>query len=604
MNEKIIFENCAVVSTLPEGHSPSSLSIDIPKDTSDWLEDAFQMTAVRSSSFRLRCLVGQLFEEISTQIVVSSKSRQKQALKAILINLIHADQVNKPVRYSMNKNDYTSDRRYGKLFFKFDRLKPIIKALEDLGYIEKRPGFYNHETGEGRQTRMWGTAKLWEVCRKYRLAQNDTIITERFDDDEVIILHEEVEIEKKKPRKGKKKRKKKQKAVGYTETTDTRHMRAELERYNDFIDKYKINVKFDGSIKLDNRFLTEKLFRSIKDGKVWIEQVKFNSKSKWYEYVPPIQSFTRHRQLFSINPYKVFSKLKDNIQRNNTPQITNTKRGIALLRLCLRRYWSNEHLFQRDLENLRHEISRIPLEERGPVLEKEYTLENMGVDELVFVVEHNRLRRVFNKKPFEKISFEKGGRAYGAFHQVWLRDYMRKYIFIDDQPTVELDYSGFHIRMLYNAIGTDYRDECYVYAKADKAHEIERERIKTASLIVINAEDRKEAIHAVKKECRDNKIAYKVNEDEDDISRYEALVDLFHDFHEPIKDYFFSGEGLKLQYLDSKIMANILDRMMKQGIPALPVHDSVICPVRHKDFLRQVMIEEYVNVMGFEPVID
>jgi len=51
-------------------------------------------------------------------------------------------------------------------------------------------------------------------------------------------------------------------------------------------------------------------------------------------------------------------------------------------------------------------------------------------------------------------------------------------------------------------------------------------------------------------------------------------------------------------------MANILDRMTKQGIPALPVHDSVICPAQHEDFLRQVMIEEYQKVMSLEPVID
>ena len=61
---------------------------------------------------------------------------------------------------------------------------------------------------------------------------------------------------------------------------------------------------------------------------------------------------------------------------------------------------------------------------------------------------------------------------------------------INGEPTVELDYSGLHIRMLYHRIGLDYRDECYVYDKADKANRIDRERMKLASLIVINSDDR------------------------------------------------------------------------------------------------------------------
>lgn len=51
-------------------------------------------------------------------------------------------------------------------------------------------------------------------------------------------------------------------------------------------------------------------------------------------------------------------------------------------------------------------------------------------------------------------------------------------------------------------------------------------------------------------------------------------------------------------------MASILHRLTQKNIPALPVHDSVICPAKHEGFLLQVMFEEYEKVMGFEPVID
>ncbi len=159
--------------------------------------------------------------------------------------------------------------------------------------------------------------------------------------------------------------------------------------------------------------------------------------------------------------------------------------------------------------------------------------------------------------------------------------------------------SGLHIRMLYHRIGIDYRDECYVYDKADKANRIDRERMKLASLIVINSDDRQKAIKAVHDQCRKKGIHYPAGQS----GSYRSLVDRFEEYHEPIREFFLKGNGLELQYLDSTIMASILERMTRRGIAALPVHDSVVCPARHEAFLHQVMVEEYEKVMGFKPVI-
>ena len=169
---------------------------------------------------------------------------------------------------------------------------------------------------------------------------------------------------------------------------------------------------------------------------------------------------------------------------------------------------------------------------------------------------------------------------------------------INGEPTAELDYSGLHIRMLYNHLGIDYRDECYIYAKSDTANKDNRERMKLGSLIIINSSDREKAIKAIHNQCRKKGIHYPAGQ----FDCYSALVERFEDYHAPIKQFLLSGKGLELQYQDSVIMASILDRMTRGGIPALPVHDSIICPDRHKEFLRQVMIEEYEKVMGFKPM--
>lgn len=205
----------------------------------------------------------------------------------------------------------------------------------------------------------------------------------------------------------------------------------------------------------------------------------------------------------------------------------------------------------------------------------------------------NALRRVFN------VDWCHGGRFYKAPH-ITLPSACRKTMNINGEPAAELDYSGLHIRMLYNHLGIDYRDECYVYLKSDTANKDDRERIKLASLIIINSSDRKEANKAIHDRCRKKGIHYPAGQ----FDCYSALVERFEDYHAPIKQFLLSGKGLELQYQDSVIMASILERMTREGIPSLPVHDSVICPFRHKEFLRQVMVEEYEKVMGFEPIID
>ena len=204
----------------------------------------------------------------------------------------------------------------------------------------------------------------------------------------------------------------------------------------------------------------------------------------------------------------------------------------------------------------------------------------------------NFMRRIFN------VDWQHGGRFYHAPH-ITIPEACRKAMLINGESAVELDYSGLHIRMLYNLIGIDYRGECYVYQKADHENKHDRERIKLASLIVINSSDRHEAIRAIHNQCRKKGIHYSAGQ----FGLYSALVDRFEQHHEPIRQFFLSGKGLELQYVDSTIMENILSRMTKEGIPALPVHDSVVCPARHEGFLRQVMAEEYHKVMGFEPVI-
>ena len=108
-------------------------------------ENSIELTVYASDSLRLGLLANKVFNEVSKKIKISNKYRTKEAIKTILINLWIGKQMDAPIRYSRNKNNYVSDRRYGKLFFKYNRIIPVIDALEDLGYIHQKKGVYNKE---------------------------------------------------------------------------------------------------------------------------------------------------------------------------------------------------------------------------------------------------------------------------------------------------------------------------------------------------------------------------------------------------------------------------------------------------------------------------
>ncbi|WP_041280286.1 hypothetical protein [Desulfosudis oleivorans] len=543
---------------------------DRHRDGKDWLADAVKMRPMESSSRRLDAFVDAMFEEVASFMKVSSRTRQTKALRAVLLNLINAHHLDRPVRYSRNKNRYTRDRRYGQHHYTYDRLIPIIDALERLGYIEQSSYYKDPDDDRyGLQTRMWGTELLWARCRRYRVTHYFGLALNPPEEKEVIVL-----------------RNKEKQDRPYRETHQTRQMRDDLERYNGFIDRNFISVRLTGDSIVDNRWLVENLYQNISKSETWIQSVILNNSHSKYKYTTPIPTFTKHLLPFHTNPYRIIQSTRDRIPINNPIPITNTKRGKVLLDVLLQRFWSEAHFFEKDLYKRSIEIGRIPLDKRRKVLDVKSPLQDIGVDELVFVLDHEHLRRIFNRE-----SWEYGGRAYGALHQSMLRRPMRKNVLIDGEPTVEIDYSAFHIRMLYHREGIDYTDDPYLECEG---HEM-RDIYKAVGLIAINSTER-DACGAIRDELENRGLAPPDRE-----KPYASLVSGFKQTHPAIAHHLFSDVGIRLQNIDSIIMNAILVRLMDNGILGLPVYDSVIVQQQHGTFTREVMTEEYRKQTGFNP---
>jgi hypothetical protein len=231
--------------------------------------------------------------------------------------------------------------------------------------------------------------------------------------------------------------------------------------------------------------------------------------------------------------------------------------------------------------------------------------------------------------------FIHGGRYFCGVggHQNLPKD-ERATIIIDNEPTVELDYGGLHLRMLYHLNGKEFpfNQDPYVTVLEAIDYPVElgddgkptdpeirllRDDMKEMLLAIINdkcnhkqaiarAERRlfrsyqtkteEEAIERLKAECRArkqrwNRLGITV----------EEILQGFYKAHEPIKDKFFSGCGLKLQYLDSELATIVLFCLKLFRSPCLPVHDSFIVPKSKKELLSCVMELAYNAIIQSQP---
>ena len=194
-----------------------------------------------------------------------------------------------------------------------------------------------------------------------------------------------------------------------------------------------------------------------------------------------------------------------------------------------------------------------------------------------------QLRRIFNNS-----SFELGGRFYGGFWQRIPKE-SRFLITIDSEHTEQYDYSGMHFAIMYANKGIPM-PEGDVY-QLEGYDESLRGDIKQAFNIIINCETVPKAIATI-----NNKIAK--GELSGELVSGEQLLNAFKEKHPLINEFIASGEGIKLQRIDSEIAEFILMRGVENDACILPIHDGFITTTRNVLLLKQLMEESYQAVMG------
>jgi hypothetical protein len=224
----------------------------------------------------------------------------------------------------------------------------------------------------------------------------------------------------------------------------------------------------------------------------------------------------------------------------------------------------------------------------------------------------------FIKRTFNNSSLAFGGRFYSesSTYQNLSKD-KRKELLIDGATTVEIDYKAIHFNLLYAWTNATAPKDPYII----KGYS--RDMMKSVCLVLVNSDN----LAAFKRNVTKSgnpEVIDKMRRYKDRLSVYNEqrglglkakapvkpeskkgfiegipegtkgidLLAAIENAHGAIKHFFGTPNiGLRLQYLDSEIMALAITKL--QGLPVLPVHDSLICKLSDYLEVETAMLDAY-----------
>ena len=211
------------------------------------------------------------------------------------------------------------------------------------------------------------------------------------------------------------------------------------------------------------------------------------------------------------------------------------------------------------------------------------------------------LTRVFNGGGVGRW-FQKGGLSYQE-----LPETERVKLLINSEEVVELDYSAMHPHIIYAWDGKQCPAD--FYERIMELSGCSRFIAKSIVLIAVNASSYKSFTAAIN---RDKGRQAKANKGRavpkpilyDELKSRglhpKVIIESLTKVHPVLGKYIYSGLANKLMLEESNIITSVLLSLMELGIPALPVHDSVIVPIRNRELVKNILERAYSQHTGFE----
>lgn len=167
----------------------------------------------------------------------------------------------------------------------------------------------------------------------------------------------------------------------------------------------------------------------------------------------------------------------------------------------------------------------------------------------------------------------------------------RQYIVMNGKPMVEYDYANLHPRILYAEAGLTAPDDCYsnVYPKRPDWIMPDPDNMRKAVKIALNA-----MLNATAELKRPPRTFRR----KDCNCSWEELSAAILERHHLIADKFYTGQGLRLQRIDSDIAEYVMLHFAKYNMPILPLHDSFIIRSGYEESLEKIMQEAFHQIVG------
>ena len=239
----------------------------------------------------------------------------------------------------------------------------------------------------------------------------------------------------------------------------------------------------------------------------------------------------------------------------------------------------------------------IPTREE-PVIEQPYWDKKAGKEKIrrVKLSQDNK----FVRRVFYRADWNLGGRFHGGWWQSIKEDW-RKQIYINNEATIEQDYSGLHINLLYGLQGLEPQRDPYTLDNLLGFTDAEQRKIvKGVALMGINAKSPKAAFSAFRQDQQTGSVEKSMTD-----KQLQLLLDAFNEKHPAIADSICTDKGVELMKVDGRITSKVINYFTKKNIPVLTIHDSYITPHTHTGELRRVMNEAVTEELnGFKINID
>ena len=212
-------------------------------------------------------------------------------------------------------------------------------------------------------------------------------------------------------------------------------------------------------------------------------------------------------------------------------------------------------------------------------------------------------RRKFVRRIFYRGDWSLGGRFHGGFWQQIGKEY-RKDLLINDQRTVEIDFSGMHISLAYGLERHQPPKDPYDIGPEHEMLGVEQSEqrpiVKELILCAINAEERKKSFKAFR-QSQPEKTIQKTLKDR----QLQMLLDAFCEKNAVVQSYIASDSGVSLMAVEARIAARVINHIVKKDIPILTIHDSYIVQFGKDEELIEVMNRATVDELnGFQINLD